>query len=99
MVSTDCSCNGKPRYVENTYFWALDSAYYLTIKDTERLLMKYLYYFLLSLNLEQLNEGSIIPTLRRTTLNKIILGYEQYLGVASNIQTEATEFHQQSRAL
>ena len=61
----------KVKYVEKP-FWTVDTLFY-TIINEEYVLPKYLYYKMLTLNLDYYNEGTTIPSLRKETLYRIEL--------------------------
>ena len=56
-------------YVE-TPFWNVDTIYYTQI-DTSQILPKFLYYFIKTIDLMQLDTGSGRPSLTQAILNKI----------------------------
>lgn len=58
----------KVRYVTGR-FWAIDTTYYLECKEIAN--VKWVYYFLNSANLAELNEASGVPSLNRDTLYAI----------------------------
>ena len=53
-------------YLSETAFWCIDTAYYILPND-EVYNLKYLYYRLMSLGLNKLNEDSAVPGLNRET--------------------------------
>jgi len=57
-------------YVDSP-FWAIDTTYYLEIVDKSRISLRYVYYFLKSFDLEQLNKAAAVPSLRKSDLVKI----------------------------
>ncbi len=61
----------KVKYVEKP-FWTVDTLFY-TIINEDYVLPKYLYYKMLTLNLDYYNEGTTIPSLRTETLYRIEL--------------------------
>ncbi len=68
---------GKPRYIpQNTPFWALDSTFYLTVKNEDKIYLKYLYYKLQTINFDTLAECTVIPVLTKRRLSQLILGFE-----------------------
>lgn len=56
----------KVKYVEQP-FWTVDTLFY-TVINTDLVIPKYLYYVMLQLDLNNYNEGTTIPSLRRETL-------------------------------
>ena len=56
----------KVKYVEQP-FWTVDTLFYIVI-NTDLVIPKYLYYVMLQLDLNNYNEGTTIPSLRRETL-------------------------------
>lgn len=56
----------KVKYVEQP-FWTVDTLFY-TVINTELVIPKYLYYVMIQLDLNNYNEGTTIPSLRRETL-------------------------------
>ncbi len=58
----------KVRYITGK-FWAIDTTYYLECKEIAK--VKWVYYFLSSANLAELNEASGVPSLNRDTLYAI----------------------------
>lgn len=61
----------KIRYVDYP-FWAIDTLFYTEINE-KLVLPQYLYYRLLDINFNNLNEGTTIPSLRTQTLYEIEL--------------------------
>ncbi len=59
----------KVKYVEQP-FWTVDTLFY-TVINTDLVIPKYLYYVMLQLDLNNYNEGTTIPSLRRETLYKL----------------------------
>ena len=53
----------------NTPFWTVDTIFYTKI--TNRILPKYLYYYLTMAHVEDLNEAGGVPSLTKTVLDKI----------------------------
>ena len=51
-------------------FWTVDTLFYTEIKE-EQIVPRYLYYFLKTIHLEDLNEGSAVPSLTTATLNQL----------------------------
>lgn len=58
-------------YVDNP-FWTVDTIFWTEINE-EKVNPKFLYYFLLTKNLEELNIGSAVPSLSTEVLNKIVI--------------------------
>lgn len=58
-------------YVD-TPFWNVDTIFY-TIVDTNKIIVKYLYYVLSKEHLENLNKAGGVPSLTQSILNKIII--------------------------
>ena len=56
----------KVKYVEQP-FWTVDTLFY-TVINTDLVIPKYLYYVMIQLDLNNYNEGTTIPSLRRETL-------------------------------
>ena len=52
-------------------FWTIDTAYYLT--DFNDVLPRWLFYFLQTLDLRQMNEATGVPSLSRELLYKIVV--------------------------
>lgn len=46
----------------------LDNGHFITVINTDLVIPKYLYYVMLQLDLNNYNEGTTIPSLRRETL-------------------------------
>ena len=61
----------KIRYV-NSPFWTVDTLFY-TIINENKVLPKFLYYNLCTVDFMKMNEGTTIPSLRTETLNKMEL--------------------------
>lgn len=61
----------KIRYV-NSPFWTVDTLFY-TIINENKVLPKFLYYNLCTVDFMKMNEGTTIPSLRTETLNKMKL--------------------------
>lgn len=61
----------KVRYVDGP-FWAVDTMFYTEI-DIQKVLPLYLFYLMSQYNLELLNEGTTVPSLRAATLNNFEL--------------------------
>ena len=59
----------KVKYIEQP-FWTVDTLFY-TVINTDLVIPKYLYYVMLQLDLNNYNEGTTIPSLRRETLYKL----------------------------
>lgn len=53
-------------------FWTVDTIFWTEINE-EKVNPKFLYYFLLTKNLEELNIGSAVPSLSTEVLNKIVI--------------------------
>jgi len=51
-------------------FWTVDTLFY-TVIDEARVIPEYLYYFLKTLNLAEMNVGTAVPSLTVTLLNSI----------------------------
>ena len=60
----------KNLYYINNPFWTVDTLFWTKI-NSKLALPKFLYYKLKTLNLSNLDEGSVIPSLTTKTLNKI----------------------------
>ena len=60
---------GKVRYVDYP-FWTVDTLFY-TIINTDIVIPQYLYYAMSLIDLNNYNEGTTIPSLRKETLNRI----------------------------
>ena len=60
---------GKVKYVEHP-FWTVDTLFY-TIINTDIVILKYLYYVMSLIDLNNYNEGTTIPSLRTETLNRL----------------------------
>ena len=56
----------------NTPFWTVDTIFYTKV-DTKIVLPKYFYYYLKTLNLQELNFAGGVPSLTKTILDKIII--------------------------
>ena len=54
----------------DTPFWNVDTIYYTEI-DTDYILPKFFYYYLITLELEKLNLAGGVPSLTQSTLNKL----------------------------
>lgn len=61
----------KVRYIDGP-FWAVDTMFYTEI-DTQKVLPLFLFYLMTQYNLELLNEGTTVPSLRAATLNNLEL--------------------------
>ena len=59
----------KVKYVEEP-FWTVDTLFYTIVND-QIVIPKFLYYLMSMLNLDNLNEGTTIPSLRTETLNRL----------------------------
>ena len=57
-------------YYVDKPFWTVDTIFYTDI-DVERILPKYLFYYLQMLHLEKLNVAGGVPSLTQTVLNKV----------------------------
>jgi type I restriction enzyme S subunit len=53
----------------NTPFWAVDTIFYTKI--SERILPKFLYYYMTMIHVEDLNEAGGVPSLTKTVLDKV----------------------------
>ena len=60
----------KNLYYINSPFWTVDTLFWTKI-STELVIPKFLYYKLKTINLNHLDEGSVIPSLTAKSLNKI----------------------------
>lgn len=60
---------GKVKYVEQP-FWTVDTLFY-TIINTDLVIPKYLFYVMSLIDLNNYNEGTTIPSLRKETLNRL----------------------------
>ncbi len=60
---------GKVKYVDHP-FWTVDTLFY-TVVNTEIVFPKYLYYVMSIIDLNNYNEGTTIPSLRKETLNRL----------------------------
>ena len=71
-----------PMYVD-TPFWTVDTLFY-TIIDTSKVIPRWFYYYISTLNLNKFNEGTTIPSLTTKTLYEIdvpehSLNYQQHI--------------------
>lgn len=71
-----------PMYVDYP-FWTVDTLFY-TIIDTTKVIPRWFYYYISTLNLNKLNEGTTIPSLTTKTLYEVeipihSLTHQQYI--------------------
>lgn len=59
----------KVRYIDSP-FWTVDTLFYTEI-NTQKIIPKYLFYLMSTVDLNQYNEGTTIPSLRTETLNRL----------------------------
>ena len=77
-------------YVE-TPFWNVDTIFYTEI-DVNQILPKYLYYFLATQKLEELNLAGGVPSLTQTILNRLLIPIPP-LHVQQRIVSLLDKFH------
>ena len=59
-------------YFSEKPFWTIDTLFYTRVNES-LILAKYLYYYLKSINLESIDEGTTVPSLTKATLNELLI--------------------------
>ena len=93
LIDGEAVIIGRKGTIDKPYYylgriWVIDTAYYLITNDS--IIPKYLYYFLCTFNLQNLNSSTGVPSLSRTDLEKIKIYFPLYISEQRKIASILT---------